>query len=178
MTEVPGCSANFPRGRFGFISAEQHSFTFLTTVHVGLKINAVWYLLTKVCNFVHALGDQIMVLHRLNRQVNACHLANLSRPKTAAVHNVLRVDRTFGGDNVPASVGTLRHIGGATVGEIMSAMRLGRLGKRIGRTGRVEMAVLCVPQNRVIVVRIDQRMTLGQLLGRNEFLIQTHVARF
>ena len=119
-----------------------------------------------------------MVFHRLNGQVNTNHLTDLTGPQTSTINNMLCVDRTFRRHNIPAAIGALRHGSRATMGEILRTMRFGRLGKRISRAGRVQMAVLRIPQHCMIVVWIDQRVTIGQFLGRNEFLVQPHVARF
>ena len=104
-----------------------------------------------------------MVLHRLNGQVNTSHVTNLARPQTTTIHNVLRIDRTFRGNNIPGPIGNLSHIGRTAMGEILCPMHLSRLGKSIGGSGRVKMAVLRIPKHCVVMVRINQWMTFGQL---------------
>ena len=51
------------------------------------------------------VADQILVLHRLQRQPDAGHLADLARPQAAGIDHMLGTDRALFGDHVPASVG-------------------------------------------------------------------------
>jgi hypothetical protein len=56
----------------------------------------------------HLAGDQILVLHREDRQLDADHPSDFARPQAAGVDDMLRVDVALVGDHVPRAVGALR----------------------------------------------------------------------
>ena len=123
------------------------------------------------------LGDEVVVLHRLNGERGARHLPHLARPQPAAVHDVLGMDRAARRDHVPRAVRPLVRLHHRGVREVLRAVDAGRLGEGVGRAGRIEIAVELVPERRVIVLRVDQRMALRHLPGRDELLVEPHVAR-
>ena len=177
VAEIHRRAVHRPRRTDRFVGAEQQALAFLAEVDVALVIDTGRQLLVARGDLGNGLGDQVMVLHRLHRQVQAGQMADFARPQAAGVDDVLGVDRALVGDHVPAAVGALVGFDHAGVGVVAAAELLRRLGVGIGHAGRIDVAVERVPQRGDVALRIDQRVQLGNFLERDEFLVQPHVAR-
>ncbi len=165
MAEIPRHTADFPRGGDWLVSAQQHALALLAEIDVGLVINTRWQAGRVINHDLNLIGDQIVMFHRLHRNMRALHMAQFTRPKTRTVDDNFGIYRAFGRGHIPAAI---RALGGGCdgrVGEILRAMHLGGLGKCIGRARGVHIAILTIPQHRVIMFRINQRMFLCHFLG-------------
>ena len=103
-------------------------------------------------------------------------MANLARPEATAIDDVFGVDGAVRGRDVPRAVSALRGGGYRRVCEILCAVMPGGLGERVGGAGGVEITILIVPEGSEVVFRIDERMLVCNLLWRDEFLLQPHIA--
>ena len=52
----------------------------------------------------HILRDQILMLHRQNRQLQTHHAADLARPQAAGIHDMLGMHIAMIGDHIPAAI--------------------------------------------------------------------------
>ena len=118
-----------------------------------------------------------MMLHRLDRQMEARHMADLTRPQPAAIDDLFSVDLALRGADIPAAIRALGNGGDRCVSEILRTMNARRLGKGVGRAGRIEIAILIIPQRGIVMFGVNQRMPGGKLLGADELLLQAHIAR-
>lgn len=134
-------------------------------VYVGFEINVVWQLLIEVYDFVYVFGNQVMVFYWLYGQVNVCYMVYFVCLQIVVVNDVFCIDCVFGGDNVLVVIGVLCYIGGVIVGEILGIMCFGCFGKCVGGVGWIQMIILCVLQDCVIVVGINQWVMFGQFFG-------------
>ena len=67
-------------------------------------------------NFGNVVGDNILMLHRVKREINSCHCADLACPKPPSIDDVFSVYRALIRHHVPCTVGPL-------VGLVNHAMR-------------------------------------------------------
>ena len=117
------------------------------------------------------------MFHGLNRRVYSSHVTDFARPEAAAIDNMFRVDLSFWCCYVPTAIRALLNGGHRCVGVILGTMHPRGLGKGIGCTGRIEITILVIPQGGVIVLWVNQGVPLSALAGRNELLMQAHIAR-
>jgi len=61
--------------------------------------------------------------------------------------------------------------------KILRAMHPRRFRKSIRRAGWIKIAILIIPQRRIILRRIDQGVALGKFLWRDKLLMQPHIPR-
>ena len=110
------------------------------------------------------LGDQVLVLHRDDRQVPADQRHDLARPVAGGVDHDLGADRL-------ALVGADQPLAGAAAGEAGDAGEAldpaaglageARIG--LGQLRRVDVAVERVPERALEVVRLQERVELARL---------------
>ena len=110
-TEVPGRVLWAPRHAMALIGPQQHAIALLAHVDFAVEVDRVQHHLARFLvegdDFGHVLGDQVLVLHRQDRQFQTDHTPYLTRPKTAAVDDVLGNDIALVGNNLPATVQAL-----------------------------------------------------------------------
>ncbi len=80
--------------------------------------------------FRHVAGDQVLMLHRQDGQLDADHAPHLARPQTPGVHDMLGVHIAVIGDHIPRAVGAGFEIGDPGVADDFRAADL--RGFRIG----------------------------------------------
>ena len=177
MAEIPRRAVHFPRRAFGLISTQQHALAFLTEIDVGFIINAAGQTGWMIGHHVNFFGQQIMVLHRLHRQVDALHMAHFARPKPAAIDDMFGIDHPARRGHIPAAIRALLRGCHRCVGEILRSVHPRRFGKGIGCPRRIKITVLIIPKRCMIVARINQRMPLGHFLGADKLLIKAHIPR-
>ena len=177
MPEIPWRAADFPRRPLRLIGAEQHPVPFLPEIDIRLIVDAAGQAAPGVLHLVNAFGQQIVMLHRLHGDVQPGHMPDLPRPEAAAVDDIFRVHHALGRGHVPCPVGALGRRRHRRMGEILRTIVAGRFGEGVGRAGRVQIAVLIVPERGVIVLRVDQRVAILQFLQVDPFLMKAHIAR-
>ena len=90
---------------------------------------------------------------------------------------MLRIDCAARRVHIPTSISPLRGFCRRRMGEILCPMYLGRLGKGIGRPRGVQIAILIIPKRGKVMFGVNQRMAICHLLGTDELLAETHIAR-
>ena len=166
----PGCGSRF-------VSAQQHALAFLAEVHIAFVINTGGQtLVAALDDFWNVFGNQVVVLHRLHRQMKACHVAHLARPQAACVYDHFGVDGAFRSHHVPAAVGPLVGLQHRGMGVKLGAMHFGCFGVGIGHATGVHVAIQRVPQRCDVALGVDQRMAACGLLDADELLVQPHIA--
>src|SRR3546814_19183712 len=84
--------------------AHDQAAALLAHVDLGAEVDAVRQFLRAGRHLRHLVGDEVVVLHRQHRQLEADHAADLARPEAAAVHHVLGLEAALVGDDLPAAV--------------------------------------------------------------------------
>ena len=75
-----------------------------------------WKFAVQTLQFRNGLGQQVVVLHRGNRQVDTRHPSDLLGPKSGGVHNMLGGDGALFSDDIPVAVGASAQLDDAVCG--------------------------------------------------------------
>ena len=177
MPEIRRRAAEHPRRRFRLISAEQQALVFLAKIQIGFVINAAGQFAPGRLHFRNRLGDQVMMLHRLHRQIHPGKMPDLARPQPGRVDQHFRMQLATRRVHLPTSVSALRGCGHRRVAVPTRAERLRRFRVGVGNAGRIYVSVQRVVERAEIMLRLYQRMHARHFLQRNEFLVQPEVAR-
>ena len=177
MAKVPRGAADFPRGSALLIGAQKQPVALLAKIDIGLIINSAGQTVWRIGNGLDLFRQQIVMLHRLHRNVKPLHMSHFTRPKPAAIDDMLGVDGPARRVHVPAAIRPLDGFCRWRMGEILCPMHLGRFGKGIGCPRGVQISILIIPQRGDVMFGINQRMAIGHFLGADELLTKAHVAR-
>ena len=128
------------------------------------------------------LGEDVLVRHRQNRQLQADHAPNLTTPKASRIDDMLAVNRVElfagrGADRVhlPTAIGGSVHRAGPRVSVDLGAGLSGRLGVRVGYAGRVDVALVSVPHRADEILLVEDRMDLFGLSDRDQLGVHAEV---
>ena len=111
------------------VRAEQHAATLLAHVDLGLEVDDV-QLLRLALQLRQVVGDEVLVLHREDRQFQADESPDFARPKPTRVDDVLGVHGALLGHDVPGAVRPLLRIEHAVMPHDLRAAHL--RGFRVG----------------------------------------------
>jgi hypothetical protein len=116
------------------------------------------------------------VLEGKDGQLDAHHSADLARPETTSVDNVLGVNVALVGVDGPGAVGSVRQRFDHRVTVNLSSAVAGTDGIGVGDTRRVDVAFIWVVETAEEVLWIEQRMQLGGLFHRDHLEAHAEVA--
>ena len=177
VTKVPWRAFDLPGHAHRLIGTQQHTVAFLPEIEISLVVYAARQAGRMVDDLVDALGQQIMMFHGLDREIQAGHVPDFTRPQTAAVYDIFGIDGAVRRGHVPRTVGSLRGRRRGRVGEVLGAVVTSGLGKGVGCPRWVKVAILIIPQRRQIMLWLDQWVAFGNFLQGNKLLLKSHVAR-
>ena len=123
-----------------------------------------------------SLGDQVLVLHGEDGQLDADHAPDLARPQAAGVDDVLGVHVALVGDHVPAAVAALLAVDDARLAHDLGAADLGRLRVGVRDAVRVDVALDRVVHRADEVLLLEQREQLLGLGDRDQLEVHAEVA--
>ena len=175
LGEVPRGLARRPRHASALVGAEQHAAALLAGVDLALEVDAVQLLLLAP-EERNVLGDQVLVLHREDRQLEAHHATYFARPQPAGVHHVLGVHVAGFGDHIPGAVGARLQVHDARVADDLGTADLRRLGIGLGDAPGVDVTFDRIEQCADEVLLVHQREEPRRLLGRDELQLHAEVA--
>ena len=122
-------ASDLPRRRLRLVGAEQHALPLLAEIDVALVVDAGGQPVFRspLDDLGDRLGDQVMVLHRLHRQIDAGKMTDLASPQAASIDDHFGMDRPLRGDDIPGAVGPLTGFDHRRVGVIAVAVMARRL---------------------------------------------------
>ena len=159
---IPGRTVHVPVNRLGLVHAKQQPVAFLPRIGVALRVDHDRHLALEGRERIPFLGDEVMVFHRRDRQVDADHAAKLLGPEAAAVDHVFGVDRALLGHHVPAAVAALVQRGDPVAQDHVGATLFRGGGIGMGRPVRVKVAFVRIVKAAQNVGRLDD--PLGEVL--------------
>ena len=179
--EVPWRLARRPRHARLLIRPEQHRAALLADVDLAPEVERHRHLVAGARDMGrdlgHVLGQQVDVLHGQDRQLQPDHPADLARPQTAGVDDVLGMDPVAAlEDDVPGPVRPLLEAVHLRVEPDLRTGQLCALDIRPGHPGRVDVALDRVVQRPDEVLRVEQREEVARLGGRDELEVHAQVA--
>ena len=175
--EVVGRLHRRPDRAVGLVRTDEHATTLLAQVDLAGVVGGVHDLLLPACELRDILGQQIVVLHRQHRQLDADHVADLACPQTRAVHHVLGVHRALVGHDVPGAVAALPERQHAGEAFHRGAERSSRLDVGVGGARGIAMPTVRAPQRADEMAGIDQGIEVARLLERDHLGFHSQVAR-
>ncbi len=151
-----------------FVDAEQKPFTLLPGIGETLEIDDCRHLPIERTQLGYGFGDEVMVLHRHDRQVDAGHDADPPGPEACSVDDMFGRDRARLGDDRPRPAGVLMKVQYGVAENDIRAPFAGRRNKGMRRTGGVEVAVVRIPQPAVNARGLDDRAKALDLVRRDQ----------
>ena len=100
-------------------------------------------------------------------------MADLTRPQPATIDDLFGIDLAL--RVLTSQLPSGRWIT-QLAGEIVRAMDTRRLCKGIGRSRRIKITILIIPQRGMVMSGIDKRMPRGKFRRADEFPLQPHIA--
>ena len=175
LAEVPGGFLGRPRHAGFLVGADQHAAALLAQVDLSFEIDAV-ELLFLAREEGHVVGDEVLVFHGKDRQLDADHAADFARPQAAGIHHVFGVYGALFGDHIPCAVGALAQFRDAALSHDLGAADLSGLGIGVGDAVRVHMAFDRVVHGTGEMLLVHQRKKLLGLVDGDEFQFHAEVA--
>ncbi len=86
------------------VGAHEHAAALLADVDFAFEVDGVQLFLL-AGQFRHVAGDQVLMLHRQDGQLDADHAAHLARPQAPGIHHMLGMHIAVIGDHIPGAVG-------------------------------------------------------------------------
>ena len=127
------------------IGPQQHAIALLAHVDFAVEVDRVQHHLARFLvegdDFGHVLGDQVLVLHRQDRQFQTDHAAHFARPQAAAIDDMLCDDVALVGDHIPIAVRSLARIKHACLGEYFGPGLARRAAEGVGGAIGIDVAL-------------------------------------
>ena len=105
VPEIPRRAINGPWAAGLLIKPNAQAPAFLAQIAFACGVHHMGVLGVTLINFGDFIGDEVLMLHRVEGQGKACHRAHLTRPKARGVYDMLSVDRALVGDHIPCPIG-------------------------------------------------------------------------
>lgn len=173
MAEVERRAVLGPEFHVALIGADEQAEPFLAQIIFAVAVGDRRQPAAHGGDFGNGLGDEILVLGRDQRQLQAGHGGDLAAPQAGGVDHPLRADLARRRTHDPAAVGL--SFRGDDRGEAMdlgaTLARTGGVGG--GDAGRVDIAAFGFIHDAAYAVEIDQRMQPLRLVARD--LIKIHL---
>ena len=149
----------------------------LARIGIALVIHGDGHFLAVIAHFRDRLGDEVMVLHGLHRQIDAGKAAHLAGPQACGIDHDIGADGAIGRHHVPGAIGAELGFEHRRLAINLRAVVPGALGIGLGHARRIDMAIDRLEQGAEIFCRIDERVQFAGVFERNEIRIEPHVAR-
>ena len=180
LVEGPRRDLRRPRHARLLVRAHQHPTLLLADVDLALEVEGHRQLVTALGveggDLVHVVGDEVHVLHAEDGQFQADHPPDLACPQPAGVDDVLGVDLTLVGDDVPRAVGPLAQVLDPRVAVDLGAGLAGADRVRGGHPARVDVTLDRVEQGADEVLLLHQREQVSGLGGGDDLELHAEVA--
>ncbi len=122
--------------------------------------------------FRQVFGNEVLVLHRKDRQFQADEATDFARPQATRIDDMLGVNRPLLGDHVPGAVSTLPGVDDAVLAHDLGACELRGLGVRVRHAVRIDVAFDRIVDRAEKVLLVEQRIQL--LRFRRRYQLQVH----
>ncbi len=100
LPKIPGRGDRRPGDPGALVGAHQHAAALLAQIDFALEIDGV-QLLGFAGQFRHVAGDEVLMLHRQDGQLDADHAPYFARPQAARVDDMLGVHIAVVRDDIP-----------------------------------------------------------------------------
>ena len=104
VAEIQGRAVDRPGVAVLLVKTDAQPAPFLPQITLALRVHDVRQFFTALEDLRQLLGDQVLVLHGVQRQIEAGERADFTRPQPGGVDHVLGVDRALLRHHVPAAI--------------------------------------------------------------------------
>ena len=178
--EVPRRVPGAPGHAMALVGPQQHAVALLAHVDLAVEIDRVQHHLAGAAvdlhHLGHILGDEVLVLHGQDRQLQAYQAPHLTRPQTTAVDHVLRNDVALVGDHLPHAIGPLSRVHDPRMRADLGPALARRAAEGIGRAVRVHMPLDRVVHGAHELALVKQRQQALGFVERDQLSLHAHVA--
>ena len=128
------------------VDANQHALLILAHVGETFQIHHHRQFMVKCSHFWDIVGQQVVMLQRGERQIQADHAPDLFGPESAGIDHVLGMNRALVSDHIPTAIATLAQFFNFGVFDDSGTSLFG--GARIGvhSAGRIHVTLAVAPQ--------------------------------
>ena len=176
MAEVPARAVDRPGFAILLVETDHQPLALLAQVTLALGVHHVRQFLAALVNLRDIVGGEVLVLHRVQRQVDAGKPADFSRPQAGRVDQLLGDYRALLGNHFPAAVGARVGLQHAVAQHDLGTLQLRRLRVSLRGAGGIEMPVERIVEPAEHAVGVGDRAQGANLRGRDQLGIETHVA--
>ena len=175
VPEVPRSRLRGPGDAVRLVGAEQQPVALLAHVDLAREVHRVEP--RRTVELGHRLGDEVHVLHRQHRQLDAAHAADLARPQAAGVDEVLAGDGALLSTvELPGLVRQLTDRLDPGVLDNLGAGELGRPREGTGHARRIDVALDRVEHRADEVLLVHHRQELRRLGHADQLGLETQIA--
>ena len=107
VPKIPRRAVNCPRAARLFVETDAQSAPLLAKVAFTRRVHNVRMLGVPLVNFGRFVCDEVLMLHRMKREIDPCHLTHFAGPEATGIDNVFGVNGALFSHHVPAAVRTL-----------------------------------------------------------------------
>src|SRR5580698_6056128 len=132
-------------------------------MYISIEVHDDRQLLGGVRELREVLGDQVVVLHRHKRQLDADHATNLASPESTCVDDVFSLDRALVSRYIPAATTGRREREYASVAVDFRAVLPCCLCECVRRARRVEVALHWVIDRAEHIASVHNRTKFANL---------------
>ena len=176
MAKLPRGAIHRPRFTGLLVKADTQAAAFLAQIAFADGVHHMRMFRVTLVNLGDFVGDDILVLHRVQRQVNPGHRAHFARPETAGIHHMLGMHRALVGDHIPCAIAALYCFAHHAMGFNRGAAHARGLCIGMGGARGIKMAVERIIKPAKDAVDIGHRRDFGDLLRGHDMGIKPHVA--
>ena len=148
----------------------------LAEIALAGRVHAVRKLGVALVDLGEVVGDEVLMLHRVARQVDAGHLAHFARPQPRRVDDVLGVHGALRGHHVPASVGARVELADRIAQHDLRPLHARPPGVRLGGAGGVEVTVERIVERPEQSLGVRDRGEPRDLHRPHDLGLESHVA--
>ena len=145
------------------VGADQQALALLPQIGFAVEVDAHRDFALERGDRRDVVGDDILMLHRHDRQLDPRHAPDLARPQAAGIDDIVGLDGAVPGHHQPAALRRLLQLDHRIAQIDLRAARLGRLGIGVGHAGGIDMPVVGIVQRADELGGVDQRIELLHL---------------
>jgi hypothetical protein len=172
--EITGNIAGGPALRVWFVATERQAADFLLEIGAAVGVADGRRVAGQA---VHLLGDDVLVLDRLERHIDTGHGADLARPLPGAIDHLFAGDITLVGLHRENAAVLHVETGDAHVFEDLRAMHARALGQRLGDVRWTGLAIGGQPAGADKVIDLHQREHRPGFLRRQQMHVHAEALR-
>ncbi len=166
VAEIPRCAIHRPGLAALFIKTNTKSAALLTQITLSTRVHHVGMLHRAFINLWDVVRYNILMLHRMQRQVDPCHGAHFSGPQSPSIHHVFSDQYTLIRHDLPTSVRPrvgLRH---HRVQFNLGSIHARGLGVGMSGAGGIQVAIQRVVQPAQNALDIGHRRDIAYFTRR------------